>query len=273
MASYDKTMEQIYGLKLGEIGDEIPSRHFGFYPPGEPEIPLPEAQKRYIKEVTKHIKKGSYVLDIGCAFGETSVWLARNLDCRVLGIDLVESQIKHAREFAKKFGLEDRLEYQALNACDMDFPEETFDYVISLGVLVHVPDKDAVFANAFKALKKGGGIAFSDPIMGEKSSWITKQIAATVTFNVSFMQKVSEYEALMKKHGFSNIETLDVTETAFVKTWDLSRAEKYKTVLEPFKYENYFWARPSVLNLARAFARPSLMKRKWGWYFFWAEKK
>ncbi|WP_372368078.1 cyclopropane-fatty-acyl-phospholipid synthase family protein [Candidatus Uabimicrobium sp. HlEnr_7] len=271
--SYSKAMDEIYGHKLAEIGDKIPSRHFGYYPPEQPEVSIPEAQERYIRHITRHIKKGSYILDLGCAFGETAVWLVENLDCRVLGIDIVNAQIEQAKAFAKKKGLEGRLEYQTLDACKMDFPENTFDYIVSLGVLVHVPEKDKVFKNAFKSLKTGGGIAFSDPIMGEKCSWIAKQIATQITFNVSYMKKVSEYKTLMQEVGFENIETEDVTEISWIKTWELSKKEKYNTVLEPFKYENYFWAKPAFLNMAWIFAKPCLKKRSWGWYFFWAEKK
>lgn len=271
--SYKQTLDEIYGLPLLTSGDEIPSRHFGYYPSGDADVEMSVAQKRYIKEVTKYIKKGSYVLDIGCAFGETAVWLAQNLDCRVLGIDIVELQTDKATEFAKQLGLEDKLEFKCLDAGEISFEPNTFDYVISLGVLVHVPAKDKVFQNAYQALKPGGGIAFSDPIRGESCRWFAKKMSKVVTFNVSFMNTVKQYFELLENTGFTNASNLDVTKTAFIKTWDLSRKEGYKTVGAPFMQGGGLMATAMALNFVRMLAMPGLKRGDWGWHFFWADKK
>ena len=75
---------------------------------------------------------------------------------------------------------------------------------------------------------------------------------------------------VIEEAGFKNVETLDVTETAYINTWNVSKKENYHTILEAFGRD--IWGNPFVLNIMRTLAMPGLKKRKWGWYFFWAEK-
>jgi arsenite methyltransferase len=44
----------------------------------------------------------------------------------------------------------------------LPFPDETFDVVISNGVVDLVPDKDAVFAELHRVLRPGGRIQIAD---------------------------------------------------------------------------------------------------------------
>ena len=45
---------------------------------------------------------------------------------------------------------------------ELAFPDESFDVVISNGVVDLIPDKDAVFAGVFRVLRPGGRIQIAD---------------------------------------------------------------------------------------------------------------
>ncbi|MGD9029738.1 MAG: class I SAM-dependent methyltransferase, partial [Anaerolineae bacterium] len=52
-----------------------------------------------------HIGRGDLVLDVGTGVGATPSYLARELDCRVVGVDLLEPMIQQARERARMDGV------------------------------------------------------------------------------------------------------------------------------------------------------------------------
>src|SRR5213593_492716 len=55
-----------------------------------------EAQVALIERLTAKadIRPGSHVLDVGCGLGGSSIWLARNLKCTVLGLTISPVQLK-----------------------------------------------------------------------------------------------------------------------------------------------------------------------------------
>ena len=58
------------------------------------------------------------VLDVGCGFGGSSIWLAQNVGCRVTGIDINPREIESARRQAKKSGVDHLVRF-----IEMDYRE------------------------------------------------------------------------------------------------------------------------------------------------------
>jgi cyclopropane fatty-acyl-phospholipid synthase-like methyltransferase len=78
-----------YKLYNGSFSDAI-SMHFGIWDehtPNHREALLNE--NRVLADIAK-ITKDDYVIDLGCGYGTTSIWLASHIGCRVVGITLIE---------------------------------------------------------------------------------------------------------------------------------------------------------------------------------------
>jgi cyclopropane-fatty-acyl-phospholipid synthase len=81
------------------------------------------------------LKPGQRVLDIGCGWGGTALYLNKVADVDVLGITLSEEQLKVARRRAEEAGVADRVRFELI-----DYRSLTgkFDRIVSIGTFEHV---------------------------------------------------------------------------------------------------------------------------------------
>lgn len=67
----------------------------------------------------------------GCETGFSACYLARKIDCEVVGIDNSEPSIEKAKERAKRQKVSDKAKFRVGNAYALPFEAETFDAVIT----------------------------------------------------------------------------------------------------------------------------------------------
>ena len=81
------------------------------------------------------LRPGQRVLDIGCGWGGTALYLNAVAGVEVLGVTLSEEQIKVARERAEAAGVSDKVKFELI-----DYRSVTgrFDRIVSIGMFEHV---------------------------------------------------------------------------------------------------------------------------------------
>lgn len=99
--------------------------------------------------------KGKNVLCVGCGTGEECEHLASLEAKQVVGIDLSEGLIKHAKQSYPK------LDFQVMDMEDLDFGSEDFDFVYSSLVLHYVDSWKKTLESVKRVLKPGGTFLFS----------------------------------------------------------------------------------------------------------------
>src|SRR5256885_13492531 len=106
---------------------------------------------------------GERVLDLGSGAGTDSLIAAQMVgeQGHVTGIDMTQQMLAKARTAAAEMGASN-VEFVESEAERLPFPDESFDVVISNGVIDLIPDKDAVLPELFRALKPGGRIQIAD---------------------------------------------------------------------------------------------------------------
>ena len=109
------------------------------------------------------LASGERVLDLGSGAGTDSLVAAQMVgeSGRVTGIDMTVQMLAKARAAAAEMRLE-QVEFVEGEAEQLPFPDDSFDVVISNGVIDLIPDKEAVFAQLFRVLAPGGRMQIAD---------------------------------------------------------------------------------------------------------------
>lgn len=116
--------------------------------------------------------EGLRVLDLGCGTGRDCYIMAQLVGPKgfVLGVDMTDEQLSVANEHVEyhreKFGYESaNTEFRKgyiERLADLNLADGSFDLIVSNCVVNLSPDKNAVFSEAFRLLKPGGEMYFSD---------------------------------------------------------------------------------------------------------------
>jgi arsenite methyltransferase len=106
---------------------------------------------------------GERVLDVGCGAGTDTLVAAQMVapDGHVTGIDMTPEMLAKARAATAELGAEN-VDFVDGEVEQMPFADESFDVVISNGVIDLIPDKDAVFSELFRVLRPEGRIQIAD---------------------------------------------------------------------------------------------------------------
>ena len=143
----------------------------------EPELSrVPDASVESFAGVANHwtlgrIEPGEVVLDLGCGAG-TDLLIAAQMtgpDGRVIGVDMTVAMLERTRASATRMGLNNVEVHEALIESS-PIGDTSVDVVISNGVIDLVPDKDAVFDEIDRVLKRGGRLQIADVVIHHEVS-------------------------------------------------------------------------------------------------------
>jgi trans-aconitate methyltransferase len=146
-------------------------------------------------------QRGERILDLGCGTGHLSAEIAAS-GARVVGADRSPEMVAEARQ---KFP---ELKFEVCDARDLLFMQE-FDAVFSNAALHWIPQADQVVEGIARALKPGGRFVAEFGGKGNVQNVIAALEQGLTALNISanganpwYYPSVSEYSALLEKHGF-----------------------------------------------------------------------
>jgi len=181
---------------LSQVHDEVLSRYYG------------------CGLIAPDLLNDMHIMDLGCGSGRDcyvlSQWVGEN--GRILGIDMTEEQLavalKHEDYHAEKFGYSQKnTEFRQgyIEKLDqLDLPDNSFDIIVSNCVINLSPDKEAVLNEAYRLLKPGGELYFSDVYSDRRVP--TKLVNDPVLYGECLSGALywNDFENLAKKVGFTD---------------------------------------------------------------------
>lgn len=100
---------------------------------------------------------GKTVLDLGCGYGWHCIYAADHGASRVTGVDISEKMLKAAGEKNNH----EKIHYMCSAMEDLEFPDKTFDIIISSLAFHYIKDFKALAANISRWTAPGGTFVFS----------------------------------------------------------------------------------------------------------------
>ncbi|WP_295313365.1 methyltransferase domain-containing protein [Roseobacter sp.] len=154
---------------------------------------------------------GKHVLDIGSGSGACAVLLARDYGAvKVTGIDVEDPVCDAARARIAREGVSDKVEIVKVSPGPFPFGDDTFDLVFSKDSIIHIPDKTALTADAFRVLRPGGRLAMSDWLISHDHAPSPEMADYIAEEGLDFaMASPTAYAAAMEAAGFTDVELVN----------------------------------------------------------------
>lgn len=155
--------------------------------------------------------RGKRILDVGCGNGVFMAVFAK-AGATVAGLEVNRTLVEIAREVLKDEGAEGQmLEYDGTT---FPFPDASFDYVLSVGVLEHVSDPRLILRETARVLIPGGRCYLSFPNRWRPLETHTQHL---------FIGYLPRPFARLVLTRFWNLDTVDDLNLHFLSFWSLKR--------------------------------------------------
>lgn len=168
------------------------------------------------------LQPGETVLDLGSGAGFDCFLAARAVgpDGYVIGVDMTPDMIRKARNNADKSGLEN-VEFRLGEIENLPVADNAVDVIISNCVINLSPEKEKVFKEAYRVLKKGGRLAISDIVATAKLPEEISDNMELYSACISGASTIDELEKILKGTGFKHIEITPKDESReFLGKWN-----------------------------------------------------
>lgn len=167
---------------------------------------------------------GLRLLDIGCGFGGTIACANRQHQrMKLTGLNIDPRQLEIARDNVMAKG-ENQIEFIEGDACSQPFADASFDRITAVECVFHFPSRVRFFAEARRVLAPHGLLALSDFVFWG-AAWIftplwllhflakprRRRIWGEINRGTFLQSTQSFYRLLAARHGFTLLETRDIT--------------------------------------------------------------
>ena len=162
------------------------------------------------------------VLDLGCGVGGAAIRITRDLGAAsVVGMDVEARSIERANAAAEAAGLSGQISFECLAPGPIPVQDESFDIVFLKDVFCHLEDKQPLFREINRVLRKGGVLAFSAWTTGIATmpgDTQTPRVVRRPDGLVLYFEPLTHYVNGLERSGFSSVVTNEHSNELLART-------------------------------------------------------
>jgi len=156
------------------------------------------------------IHKGEKVLDVGCGPGGASRVLAGELGASVSAIDLSPGLIELAKRLSDLSGI--FVDFKVADALELPFADSSFNVVWTQHAAPNIKDKQRLYAEMRRVLKRGGRLAMHDLVQGSNPGPLHMPVPEADNEDEMFLAETESLKRLLAASGFREILWRDRTQ-------------------------------------------------------------
>jgi SAM-dependent methyltransferase len=101
------------------------------------------------------------LVDLACGRGGPGMWLARELGCRLVGVDFSAEAVRQATDRRSLFGLEDRADFRVGTLDATGLPSDSADALVCIDAFQFSTDHAATAGEIRRLVKPGGQVVLT----------------------------------------------------------------------------------------------------------------
>jgi SAM-dependent methyltransferase len=123
-----------------------------------------EELERFVSRL--ELRSAARLLDVACGSGGPSLHVARLTGCQVVGVELYDEAVAEGTRLAQEAGLATKASFlQADASRRLPFGDGSFDAILCIDSMNHLPDRARVLGDWARLLRPGGRLLFTDPVV------------------------------------------------------------------------------------------------------------
>lgn len=204
-------------------GEDI---HIGMYKDdNEPIVPASQRNDETLASMLEGVDRNTIVLDIGAGYGGAARHLVKTYGCKVVCVNISETQNRLNRELNKKAGLDGRIEvlhgdFEAIPADD-----SSIDVVWSQDAILHSGNRPRVLDEVKRVLKPGGQFIFTDPMQSNDCpEGVLQPILDRI--HLETLGSFGFYDKELGARGFEKLDVREMTHQLRRHYWRVSEELK-----------------------------------------------
>jgi ubiquinone/menaquinone biosynthesis C-methylase UbiE len=188
-----------------------------------------------------NLNRSKKLLDVACGSGETTLRICETTKCSIVGVDIQAEGIKTAQSLTIEKDLEKFADFRLLDGSQkLPFETGSFDVIICIDAINHLPDRMNVFSEWNRILKDDGQLLFTDPIV--VTGMLTKdEIEKRASIGYFLFVADGVNEKLLKKIGFNLLKKVDRTKNMALtaRRWQIARENRKDQIEKIEEQETY----------------------------------
>lgn len=155
-----------------------------------------------------------HVLEVASGSGGPALYLASTVGCRVTGIDANAAGVTTASEMAVRSKQHHRVRFSVADAnARLPFDDDSFDAIICIDAMNHLPDRLPVLTEWNRVLRAGRRAMFTDPVV-ISGAVTNEELALRSSIGVFLFVPPGVNERLIAEAGLRLVLQEDVTDNA-----------------------------------------------------------